>query len=382
MATSSTLRMLGIPLTIAAVTLLTTIVAAGYARRNAEAHIRATVAGIGQAIHGPPRFRLTAAVLEQLKNLTAADIRADIGNETLRTRPDLPRIMLPDARPMLYEPVILGDITFRGYRIPASPDDDATTIAVFIDERTVDRDIRDSVVPILLLGLGSGILATVLSGWIAWRYARAETTRVVGQISDGLAHQLRNAAAGAKLALQVGMATEPVDRESIAVAESQLARMDAILRQFLSPSGPRSLTVSKIDLRTVIDTVVALVTPRARHAGIALEWIRPAQPIMASIDLEQWTHLAMNLMENALDAAGPDGRVTITLDSGTLSIRDTGPGPAPEIAARLFDAFVTGKPGGLGLGLMVAKQVATAHGHTLAWHRERESTVFTVSIPA
>jgi nitrogen-specific signal transduction histidine kinase len=61
---------------------------------------------------------------------------------------------------------------------------------------------------------------------------------------------------------------------------------------------------------------------------------------------------------------------------------DSGPGPAPEIAGRLFEPFVTGKPEGVGLGLAVARQVVEAHGGRIGWERRDGRTCFRVELPA
>ena len=66
---------------------------------------------------------------------------------------------------------------------------------------------------------------------------------------------------------------------------------------------------------------------------------------------------------------------------------DSGPGVAAEVAGRLFEPFVTGKPEGVGLGLAVARQVARAHGGQISWSRgsvgegEGEGTCFRIELP-
>src|SRR5439155_2804910 len=65
-----------------------------------------------------------------------------------------------------------------------------------------------------------------------------------------------------------------------------------------------------------------------------------------------------------------------------LEIHDSGPGPPADIADRLFEPFVTGKPEGVGLGLAVARQVAEAHGGRITWRRDRGVTRFTIELPA
>ena len=104
--------------------------------------------------------------------------------------------------------------------------------------------------------------------------------------------------------------------------------------------------------------------------------------------------LVLNILLNAIEAAGAiqpgvephpaEVRVTVSTPRPAyvrLTVSDTGPGPPPEIASRLFTPFVTGKPDGAGLGLAVAKEVAENHGGRITWHRDDHRTVFVVELP-
>ena len=92
-------------------------------------------------------------------------------------------------------------------------------------------------------------------------------------------------------------------------------------------------------------------------------------------------HLVLNLIENAMQAAGPDGKVRIVVTANAVEVRDDGPGPSAAVAARLFEPFVTGRPDGIGLGLAVAKRAAAAHRARLDWTRDGDETVFRVDWP-
>ena len=93
----------------------------------------------------------------------------------------------------------------------------------------------------------------------------------------------------------------------------------------------------------------------------------------------------LNLALNAIEAAGPGGRVTISAsrDDAALSIRigDNGQGPPPELAESLCEPFVTGKPEGIGLGLTLARHVAEAHRGQLDWDRRDGETSFRLTLP-
>jgi signal transduction histidine kinase len=92
---------------------------------------------------------------------------------------------------------------------------------------------------------------------------------------------------------------------------------------------------------------------------------------------------------NAIEAAGPGGWVEVALRREEapapvfiLEVSDSGPGPSAEVAAKLFEPFVTGKPEGVGLGLAVSRQVAEAHGGRITWRREDGVTRFRIELPA
>jgi signal transduction histidine kinase len=86
-----------------------------------------------------------------------------------------------------------------------------------------------------------------------------------------------------------------------------------------------------------------------------------------------------------MEAAGPDGWVRIEVgehasDVIRIGICDSGSGPPPEVAARLFEPFTTGKPEGVGLGLAVADRIAELHKGKIQYH-QAECTVMEVTLP-
>lgn len=227
-------------------------------------------------------------------------------------------------------------------------------------------------------------LATKLSEYER-ELRHTERLRILGQFSGGLAHQLRNAAGGAKLAVQLYLSEQPDgDREPLDVALRQLARMESNLSQFLSLGKPPPTSNKPVDLTQVLSTAVELYRPQCRHACIELVWQQSSE-IWINGDAVQLGHLFGNLIGNAVEACGAGGRVEIRANPDraggeiAIEVRDTGPGPSPAIVDRLFEAFVTGKEQGVGLGLAVAKQAADAHHARIDWFRENGTTVFRVT---
>jgi len=214
---------------------------------------------------------------------------------------------------------------------------------------------------------------------------RDERLRVLGQFSGGLAHQLRNAAAGAKLAIELFLAENPsADHEPLQVALRQLARIETNLRQFLVLGKPPEDGRQPCDIVKLLDQAVSLLKPQCQHAGTSLSWKSPQEACVISGDATQLSHVFGNVIGNAVEAAGSSGEVRVHLERRNgglvIEVADTGPGPPEGIAERLFEPFVTGKDQGIGLGLAVAKKAVESHGGKLTWERRDNKTVFRIEL--
>ncbi len=218
---------------------------------------------------------------------------------------------------------------------------------------------------------------------------QTERLRLLGQVSGGLAHQLRNAAAGARLAVQLFAddLADDANREALDVALRQLAIVEMHVKKFLDLGKALELNRQLCQLEKIVADAMSLIRAQCAHAGIELrEAESPPPSLRLSVDAEQLAQVFMNLLMNAIEAAGPGGWIAIRWDSSIsgrvfVEIRDSGPGPSAEVASRLFEPFVTGKREGVGLGLAVARQIVFAHGGTIRWSRDGQATCFRVELP-
>lgn len=235
---------------------------------------------------------------------------------------------------------------------------------------------------------------------------QTERLRLLGQVGSGLAHQLRNNVTGARLAVQLHARAcdSQADGEALDVAVRQLDLVEANLKRFLDLGRTEAIRREPCDLGKLIDEVVSLLQPQCRHAYTELRWQPPEESITLQGDTVQLGHLLLNIVGNAVEAAGSGGWVQIGLRLSTnghrpvradnvpevdsrkpvaeIEVADSGPGPSADIANRLFQPFVTGKREGVGLGLAVARQVAEAHGGRIEWSRQADRTCFRVELPA
>jgi signal transduction histidine kinase len=231
---------------------------------------------------------------------------------------------------------------------------------------------------------------------------RSERLALLGQLAGGLAHHLRNNVTGAQMAVQLHARDCQSDHESLSVALRQMALTEQNLKQFLSApqlvgavsTPPR---YAPCTLRKIVEDVVDLTGPALEHKRVQLTVSDETLGDDAlEADADQLCQLLINLVLNASDAAGPGGWVKINLRKHEfenapvassaraglcLQVIDSGPGPPPEIVAKLFQPFATSKPEGIGLGLAVASQIASSHGGDLVFHRAGGETYFEVRLP-
>lgn len=218
-----------------------------------------------------------------------------------------------------------------------------------------------------------------------------ERLKTLGRLGAGMAHQLRNAITGARMALDfhAGELSATAERESLAVAVRQLTLMEAYLQRFLTLGRGEFPERRAVDLAGLVGDALQLVEPICRHHAIAVDWQPPARQVRIEGDVDSLRQMLLNLLMNAIEAVQPLAAanrklgVELTMAANErirLECWDQGPGPAESIAPRLFERFVTDKPGGTGLGLAVAKEIAEAHGGGMTWRREGRRTVFEATL--
>lgn len=225
---------------------------------------------------------------------------------------------------------------------------------------------------------------------------QTERLRTLGQLSGALAHQMRNAVTGAKIALDIHQDECPLGagNESIEVAARQLMMMEKYVKKLLSIGAPAERAHQQLDFGQLVGSLLPLVRPAAQHVGVDFAADLPTAPLLVRGDQDALEHLVLNLMLNGIEAAAAarhagDGaepaHVTVRLEDGQdqllLTVEDTGSGPADDVAQRVFEPFVTDKRDGVGLGLAVAQQVAVRHGGDIRWERAGGRTRFVAQIP-
>jgi len=197
---------------------------------------------------------------------------------------------------------------------------------------------------------------------------QAEKLSELGEIAAEIAHETLNPLAGARGMLQVlrrgAVSIEQLPNELTAV-ESELRRVEDIVRRLMRYARPLEPRTRKVALREVIDRVQRAAASNPAAKGRTVE-ISPLPEVEWTLDPELIEQVLVNLLVNAFEASPEGGRVELqaAVDDGALrfEVRDQGPGIAQDARERLFRPFFTTKPHGNGLGLAVSRNIVLEHG--------------------
>jgi len=172
------------------------------------------------------------------------------------------------------------------------------------------------------------------------------------------------------------------------IIQGELHRLENIVKHFLRLARPTDLDLEPLALAGVVTHVCDLLRPEAAARRIELE-LRLEERLPALMaDGAQLTQALVNLVVNAIQAIDKNGRVEVAVRAGpdrtevALEVRDTGPGIPPDKLEAVFEPYYTSKPEGSGLGLWIARQIATAHrGVLVAENRPTGGAQFSLRLP-
>ena len=148
-------------------------------------------------------------------------------------------------------------------------------------------------------------------------------------------------------------------------------RLREILTDFLRFAGRVKLDLHPTDLRPVVEEVVDFFHPQASAASIVVRLDLPSSPVETRLDASLLKQAVLNLMINAVHAMEASTasdrrellvRVCRNAEDVSVHVIDSGPGVPEEMRERIFHPYVTGTPGGTGLGLPTARRIVEEHG--------------------
>ena len=207
------------------------------------------------------------------------------------------------------------------------------------------------------------------------RLASRSRLAALGDMSARLAHEIRNPLTGMKLHLQL-LAERAAPREQPRLQQllGEVQRLELLVSSTLMLGAEQPLESAPVDLAELVADVLDLMQPSLEHRGIVVERAHVEMPPVTA-DRTRLRQALLNLVVNAADAMPRGGRLRVCTElevaarRALLAVEDSGPGVSDELRARLRTDSVSTKPFGLGLGLVVCRDVAAAHGGELGIER-------------
>jgi two-component system sensor kinase FixL len=228
--------------------------------------------------------------------------------------------------------------------------------------------------------------------------ARLARLNELGEMASTLAHELNQPLAAianytqgcVRLLRNMDDAVAVRMKEALEETARQSLRAGGIIRHLREFVMRGETEKAPEDIRKLIEEAGALALVGSRERGVRSVFDFSPGVATVMVDRVQIQQVLINLMRNAMEAMRDSERRELVIrtssgDEGSviIEVSDTGPGISDEIAARLFQPFVTSKPGGMGIGLSISRRIVEAHGGELSASRNAEGgATFRFSLPA
>ena len=221
---------------------------------------------------------------------------------------------------------------------------------------------------------------------------QAERLTLIGRFAQAIVHDFKNPlniiGFAAELAADDKAAAEHRAEAKYQISR-QLDRMTNMINELLdfTRDTPRSVILEPSEYREFVDEFLAEIIPESTERSVKIVCENPPPALLLALDRGRLLQVFYNLTNNALDMMPSGGTITLRFQvrdcDVVTELEDTGPGLAPQIAARLFEPFAThGKQHGTGLGLSICKRIIEEHhGHIHARSEPGRGAVFSFTLP-
>jgi len=217
---------------------------------------------------------------------------------------------------------------------------------------------------------------------------RSDRLAALGQLTAGLAHELRNPLgtikASAEMLNNMLSAENEIAREVAGFISSEVDRTNSLVTRFLQFARPLQVRLETADLVQTLDRAIAAAEREA--AGITIYKAYAPEIPPFPLDAELMERVFYNLVVNAAQASPPGGAVTVKTRLNGRNVEtlviDRGSGIDKAHRAQIFNPFFTTKKEGVGLGLAIVAKIVDEHGGKIAVESEPgKGSIFCVSLP-
>ncbi|HWY48475.1 MAG TPA: ATP-binding protein [Bryobacteraceae bacterium] len=207
----------------------------------------------------------------------------------------------------------------------------------------------------------------------------------ISRLTSGVAHEIKNPLNAMALHLEVLKSKLEVQEPELDVISGEIKRLDNVVKTFLNFNKPVVLQARPIDLNRIVEQVLVLVRVEAQARKIEMESTLTGK-LWINGDPDLLKQAILNVVNNGLEAMKDGGKLGVRTEWGgdecQLTIRDAGPGIAPEIQDRIFNLYFTTKQQGTGIGLATTFRVVQLHSGTIDFVSEQgKGTTFRLRFP-
>jgi PAS domain S-box-containing protein len=207
----------------------------------------------------------------------------------------------------------------------------------------------------------------------------------ISRLTGGVAHEIKNPLNAIALHLEVLRGKLEGDQPEVDVIAGEIKRLDTVVKTFLNFTKPIDLKAQPLDLKEVVEQVLALVSVDAEAKHIQIEAALEDR-LWINGDTDLLKQAVLNIVNNALEAMQEGGKLSLCLEwTGAecqIAITDDGPGIAPDDRDRIFNLYFTTKQHGTGIGLATTFRVMQLHGGTIDFESELgKGTTFRLRFP-
>jgi PAS domain S-box-containing protein len=212
----------------------------------------------------------------------------------------------------------------------------------------------------------------------------------IGRLTSGVAHEVKNPINAIVIHLEILreriLQLDPESRRHMDIINSEIHRLDRVVKTLVDFSRPVELKLTVLDLRSLAAEVVALAAPEARSHKVEMIQHLGAKPLPVRVDADLMKQAILNVVLNGVQSMLEGGTLTLrafaSSQAAVLEVQDTGAGISPEIRDKIFNLYFTTKKSGSGIGLALTYRAMQLHNGALDLDSEaRKGTTFRFMLP-